>query len=53
MCFPTLASGYLALADACVRVSHPELAVQVLHDGLRKMPNASELQERLARLGRR
>jgi VWFA-related protein len=45
---PTMTAAYLALADNYLRQSHPELAVQVLKEGLKAQPNSVELQGRLA-----
>jgi VWFA-related protein len=45
---PAMTSAYLALADTYLRLSHPELAVQVLRDGLRALPTSTELQSKLA-----
>ena len=50
---PTMTAGYLALADAYVRLSHPELAAQALKDGLRALPKSTELQVKLAEVERR
>ena len=47
---PTLISAHIALADAYVRLSQPALALQAIRAGLTAVPNAPELQERLARL---
>ncbi|MEZ5292731.1 MAG: VWA domain-containing protein [Vicinamibacterales bacterium] len=49
---PTLVSAYLAIADACVRLDSPGLAVQALRAGLAALPDSPELAERLARLER-
>jgi VWFA-related protein len=44
---PSLVSAYLALADAYVKLSHPELAAQALRDGLRRNPGSAEIKSRL------
>lgn len=46
----TLVPSYLALVDMYVRLGHADLAVQVVRSGLRALPNAPELLDRLARL---
>lgn len=46
----TLVPAYLALVDAYLRLGQPELARQVIDNGLRAMPASPELQDRLARL---
>ncbi len=45
--------SYLALIDTYARLGHPELALQVVHSGLRTLPDSPELLDRLARLERR
>lgn len=50
---PTMTSAYLALADTYVRLSHRELAIQVLRSGLAAMPKSLELQSKLDALERR
>lgn len=45
---PTTVSAYLALADRYVRMGHPELAIQVLKDGVRLVPASPELRNKLA-----
>jgi hypothetical protein len=49
---PSLVSAYLALADAYVRLAHPELAVQVLHEGLKAVTSSAELQQKLTEISR-
>jgi VWFA-related protein len=50
---PTMTSAYLALADTYVRLSHRELAIQILKSGLATMPKSLELQGKLDALERR
>jgi VWFA-related protein len=50
---PTMTSAYLALADTYIRLSHRELAIQVLKSGLAAMPKSLELQGKLDSLERR
>lgn len=50
---PALVPAYLALADTYVRLSQPELAGQVLRQGLQTLPQSTELWARLERLMRR
>jgi VWFA-related protein len=50
---PTMTSAYLALADTYVRLSHRELAIQILKSGLAAMPKSLELQGKLDSLERR
>ncbi len=50
---PTMTSAYLALADTYVRLSHRELAIQVLRSGVAAMPKSVELQSKLDSLERR
>jgi len=50
---PTMISAYLALAQTYVRLAHPELATQVLNDGLRANPASIELKAKLAEVGRK
>ena len=50
---PTLVPAYLALAEAYVRLGHPELAEQAVKEGLRAVPDSPELAAKLAELGRR
>ncbi|MBP1636383.1 MAG: VWFA-related Acidobacterial domain protein [Acidobacteria bacterium] len=45
---PAMVPAYLALADAYVRLSHAELAAQVLEEGLRVVPASPELAGKLA-----
>jgi hypothetical protein len=45
---PQLISGYLALAEAYERASRPELARQVLNEGVRLNPASAELRAKLA-----
>jgi hypothetical protein len=45
--------SYLALIDTYAKLGHPELALQVVHSGLRTLPDSPELLDRLARLGGR
>lgn len=47
-----LVPAYLALAEAYVRLGHPELAEQAVKEGLRANPDSPELAARLAALGR-
>lgn len=47
-----LVPAYLALAEAYVRLGHPELAEQVVQEGLRAVPDSPELTARLAALKR-
>lgn len=49
---PSLVSGYLAIAEACVRLAAPELAVQALRTGVEAVPDSVELRQRLAQLSR-
>jgi len=46
----SLVSAYLALVEAYVRLGQPDLARQVVKNGLRALPNSPELLDRLARL---
>jgi VWFA-related protein len=50
---PTMTSAYLALADTYIRLSHRELAIQILKSGLVAMPKSLELQGKLDSLERR
>lgn len=50
---PALVPAYLALADTYVRLSQPELAGQVLRQGVKTLPHSTELWARLERLMRR
>lgn len=50
---PKLVSAHIALADAYVRLSQPDLAIQALRAGLAAVPDSIELRERLARLEKR
>ena len=50
---PTLVPAYLALAEAYVAAGHPELAGQVLREGLRIVPDSIELSDKLAEVERR
>jgi tetratricopeptide (TPR) repeat protein len=45
-----LVPAYLALAQTYVQLSHPELAVQVLEEGLRHVPGSPELGSRLSEI---
>jgi tetratricopeptide (TPR) repeat protein len=45
---PSLVSAYLALAETYVALAHPELAVQVLQEGLRHVPGSPELTMKLS-----
>lgn len=49
---PSLVSGYLAIAEACVRLAAPELAVLALKTGVEAVPDSVELRQRLAQLSR-
>jgi tetratricopeptide (TPR) repeat protein len=49
----TMTSAYLALAETYLQLSHPELAVQVLKEGLKAQPTSLELQNKLAVVERR
>jgi hypothetical protein len=44
----TAVPAYLALADRYVQLGHPELAVQVLKEGVRNVPASPELKNKLA-----
>ena len=50
---PAMVSAYLALADMYGRLAHPELAQQVLREGLRAVPGSLELAGKLAEVERR
>jgi VWFA-related protein len=50
---PQMVSGYLALAEAYRRANHPELAEQVLSEGIRLNPASAELKAKLAEGGRK
>jgi VWFA-related protein len=50
---PGMVSAYLALSDTYVRMSHPELAAQVLRQGLKALPASVELASKLAEVERR
>jgi VWFA-related protein len=48
-----LVSAYLALADTYVKLAHPELAIEVLRQGIRANPASAELRLRLEEMERR
>ena len=50
---PKMTSAYLALADTYIRLSHRELAIQILKSGLIAMPKSLELQGKIDSLERR
>ena len=50
---PDLVPAYLALADLYVKRSQPELAVQVLREGLKVIAASPELQAKLSEIERR
>jgi VWFA-related protein len=50
---PAMVPAYLALAEIYGRLKHPELALQVLNDGLRLNPASIELRTKLAEVGRK
>lgn len=50
---PGMIAAYLALAGAYGRLRHPELAAQVLTDGLRANPESAELRAKLSEVERR
>ena len=48
---PQMVSAYLALSEAYTRAEHPELARQVLAEGVRLNPASAELKAKLAQVG--
>jgi tetratricopeptide (TPR) repeat protein len=50
---PTTVPAYLAAADRYVQLGHPELAIQVLNDGVRVVPASPELKNRLTEVTKR
>jgi len=50
---PQMVSAYLALAEAYTREQHPELARQVLTEGVRLNPGSAELKAKLAQVERK
>jgi tetratricopeptide (TPR) repeat protein len=50
---PLMVPAYLAAADRYVLLGHPELARQVVNDGIRLVPTSAELKNKLAEVNTR
>jgi VWFA-related protein len=50
---PSIVPAHLAIADAYLQLSHPELAAQALQAGLAARPDSVELQTRLGQIEKR
>jgi tetratricopeptide (TPR) repeat protein len=47
---PSLIPAHLAIADACLRLGQPQLAIQALRSGLAARPDSVELQTKLGQI---
>jgi tetratricopeptide (TPR) repeat protein len=50
---PSLIPAHLAIADACLRLGQPQLAIQALRSGLAARPDSVELQTKLGQIAGR